>query len=83
MCDSANLIFFRTLHLPLRTNDILHSLLFLVIKMPKLVTNFGLLRSVKAFFSGGVVQWSDDGRTLFMPCGAIVNTLDIDTGLPG
>ena len=48
-----------------------------------LVTNFAVTRSVEAFFTGGPVQWSSDGLTLFTPCGAVVKSMNVDTGTPG
>uniref|UniRef100_A0A914XEE8 U3 small nucleolar RNA-associated protein 13 C-terminal domain-containing protein n=1 Tax=Plectus sambesii TaxID=2011161 RepID=A0A914XEE8_9BILA len=48
-----------------------------------LVTNFAITRSVEAFFTGGQVQWTRDGQTLFTPCGAVVKSMNVDTGAPG
>ncbi len=53
-------------------------------KMPRdlPVTDLKLSKWIEAFYTGGPVQLSPDGRLAFTPCAAVVKCFSLETGLP-
>ncbi|VDD92647.1 unnamed protein product [Enterobius vermicularis] len=41
-----------------------------------------LKQCVDAFYTGGSVQWCQNGKTIFTVCGSIVKALNVEDGLP-
>ncbi len=46
------------------------------------VTELKLSKWIEAFYTGGPVQLSPDGRLAFTPCAALVKCFSLETGLP-
>ncbi|VDM93122.1 unnamed protein product, partial [Litomosoides sigmodontis] len=48
--------------------------------MKSQLNSIGLFHSVEAIYTGGAIQWSLDGKTLFSACGNYIKASNIDDG---
>ncbi|KAM3718536.1 Transducin beta-like protein [Dirofilaria immitis] len=48
--------------------------------MKNQINSIGLFHSVEAIYTGGAIQWSLDGKTLFSACGNYIRASNVDDG---
>ncbi|EFO22860.2 hypothetical protein LOAG_05625 [Loa loa] len=48
--------------------------------MKNQLNSIGLFHSVEAIYTGGAIQWSSDGKTLFSACGNYIRASNVDNG---
>lgn len=51
--------------------------------MKEQLNSLALADSIEAFYTGGAIQWSSDGITLFTACGNYIKTSNVEDGKQG
>ncbi|VDK80036.1 unnamed protein product [Cylicostephanus goldi] len=49
--------------------------------MKNIVSDLAVKRSVEALYTGGVIEWSADGSTLYSTCTNVVKVINLDENL--